>query len=117
MSKKTGTTRLSSLIENPIRQFAASKMSLGKKTQCIVEYTDMFGKLYRIPVRNRTEMREAQVFLSIFKKECTTLKQLVAEYPIVMGRIPKKFLKEFRSDVRVLFPKVKGSFINKLAGY
>jgi len=114
---KTGTTRLSSLIENPFRQFAASRISSAVKPMTVVEYTDMFGKLYRIPVRNKTQMREAQVFLSIFKKECATLKQLVAEYPIVMGRIPKKFLKEFRSDVRVLFPKVKASFINKLAGY
>lgn len=116
-SIKTGSNRLGNLIENPFRNFAASKISSAVKPLTVVEYTDMFGKLYRIPVRNKTQMREAQLYLSIFKKECATLKQLVAEYPIVMGRIPKKFLKEFRSDVKSIYPNVRGTFINKLAGY
>ena len=116
-SIKTGSNRLGNLIENPFRNFAASKISSAVKPLTVVEYTDMFGKLYRIPVRNKTQMREAQLYLSIFKKECATLKQLVAEYPIVMGRIPKKFLKEFRSDVKRIYPNVRGTFINKLAGY
>lgn len=116
-SIKTGSNRLGNLIENPFRNFAASKISSAVKPLTVVEYTDMFGKLYRIPVRNKTQMREAQLYLSIFKKECATLKQLVAEYPIVMGRIPKKFLKEFRSDIKRIYPNVRGTFINKLAGY
>lgn len=116
-SIKTGSNRLGNLIENPFRNFAASKISNSVKPLTVVEYTDMFGKLYRIPVRNKTQMREAQLYLSIFKKECATLKQLVAEYPIVMGRIPKKFLKEFRSDIKRIYPNVRGTFINKLAGY
>ena len=116
-SVKTGGNRLGQLIENPFKNFSASKMSNSVKPLTVVEYTDMFGKIHRIPVRNKTQMREAQVYLSIFKKECATLKQLVAEYPIVMGRIPKKFLKEFRSDVKSIYPNVRGTFINKLAGY
>jgi len=116
-SVKSGGNRLGNLIENPFRNFAASKISSAVKPMTVVEYTDMFGKLYRIPVRNKTQMREAQVFLSIFKKECATLKQLVAEYPIVMGRIPKKFMSEFRKDVKSLYPKCGNEFINKLAGY
>jgi hypothetical protein len=116
-SIKTGSNRLGNLIENPFRNFAASKISSAVKPLTVVEYTDMFGKLYRIPVRNKTQMREAQLYLSIFKKECATLKQIVSEYPIVMGRIPKKFLSEFRSDIKRIYPNVNGTFINKLAGY
>lgn len=116
-SIKTGSNRLGNLIENPFRNFAASKISNSVKPLTVVEYTDMFGKLYRIPVRNKTQMREAQLYLSIFKKECATLKQIVSEYPIVMGRIPKKFLSEFRSDIKRIYPNVRGTFINKLAGY
>jgi len=116
-SIKTGSNRLGNLIENPFKNFAASKISNSVKPLTVVEYKDMFGKVHRIPVRNKTQMREAQLYLSIFKKECATLKQLVAEYPIVMGRIPKKFLKEFRSDVKSIYPNVRGTFINKLAGY
>ena len=36
-SIKTGSNRLGNLIENPYKVFAPSKMSLGKKTMCIVE--------------------------------------------------------------------------------
>lgn len=114
---KTGTTRLGSLIDNPVRQFAASKMSSAVKPLTVVEYTDIFGKLHRIPVRNRTEMREAQVFLSIFKKECATLKSIVSEYPIEMGRVPKRFMSEFRKDIKSLYPKCGNGLINKLAGH
>ena len=114
-SIKTGSNRLGNLIENPFRNFAASKISSAVKPLTVVEYTDMFGKLYRIPVRNKTQMREAQVYLSIFKKECTTLKNIIGEYPIVMGRIPKKFMSELRSEL--LEFGLTHKFINKLAGY
>ena len=116
-SVKTGGNRLGQLIENPFRNFSASKMSNSVKPLTVVEYTDMFGKIHRIPVRNKTQMREAQVYLSIFKKECATLKQIIGEYPIVMGRIPKKFMSELRSDIKRIYPNVGNSFINKLAGY
>ena len=116
-SVKTGGNRLGQLIENPFRNFSASKMSNSVKPLTVVEYTDMFGKLHRIPVRNKTQMREARVYLSIFKKECATLKSIVSEYPIAMGRIPKKFMTEFRKEVKSLYPKCGNEFINKLAGY
>jgi hypothetical protein len=116
-SIKTGSNRLGNLIENPFKNFAASKISNSVKPLTVVEYKDMFGKVHRIPVRNKTQMREAQVYLSIFKKECTTLKNIIGEYPIVMGRIPKKFMSEFRNEVKSLYPKCGNEFINKLAGY
>ena len=114
---KTGSNRLGNLIENPFKNFAASKMSNSVKPLTVVEYKDMFGKVHHIPVRNKTQMREAQVYLSIFKKECATLKQIIGEYPIVMGRIPKKFMSELRSDIKRIYPNVGTAFINKLAGY
>jgi len=116
-SVKTGSNRLGNLIENPFKNFAASKISNSVKPLTVVEYKDMFGKVHRIPVRNKTQMREAQVYLSIFKKECVTLKQIIGEYPIVMGRIPKKFMSELRSDIKRIYPNVGSAFINKLAGY
>lgn len=114
-SVKTGGNRLGQLIENPFRNFAASKMSLGRKTMCVVEYTDLMNKTHRIVCNNRKQMLEAQTFLSIFKKEAATIKGIISEYPVVMGRIPKRFLTELRSELKEY--GLSYSFINRLAGY
>lgn len=114
-SIKTGGNRLGNLIENPFRNFAASKMSTGRKTMCIVEYTDLMNKKHRIVCNNRTQMKEAQLFLSIFKKESATIKGIISEYPVVMGRIPKRFLTELRGELKNY--GLSYSFINRLAGY
>lgn len=114
-SIKTGGNRLGQLIENPFKNFAASKMSLGRKTMCVVEYTDLMNKTHRIVCNNRKQMIEAQTFLSIFKKESATIKGIISEYPVVMGRIPKRFLTELRSELKEY--GLSYSFINRLAGY
>ena len=114
-SVKTGGNRLGQLIENPFKNFAASKMSLGRKTMCVVEYTDLMNKTHRIVCNNRKQMIEAQTFLSIFKKESATIKGIISEYPVVMGRIPKRFLTELRSELKEY--GLSYSFINRLAGY
>lgn len=114
-SVKTGGNRLGQLIENPFKNFAASKMSLGRKTMCVVEYTDLMNKTHRIVCNNRKQMLEAQTFLSIFKKEAATIKGIISEYPVVMGRIPKRFLTELRSELKNY--GLSYSFINRLAGY
>ena len=114
-SVKTGSGRLVSIMENPFKNFAASKMSLGKKTQCIVEYVDMFNRKHIIVCNNRTQMKDAQSFLSIFKSESAKVKSILAEYPISLGRIPKKFMPELRAELKSL--GFTYNFINKLAGY
>jgi len=112
---KTSKGALAQMIENPFKNFAASKMSLGKKTMCIVEYTDFTGKKHRIVCNNRKQMNEAQAFLSIIKKETATLKSIVSQYPIKLGRIEKKFLKELRSELKPL--GFSNKFINEIAGW
>lgn len=109
-------SRLVSLMENPFRNFSASKISNAVKPMTVVEYRDMTGKLHRIPVRNKTQMREAQMYLSIFKEEERTMKQLLSEYPIKMGRIEKKFLPELRRDFKRIW-NVSSKFVDKIAGY
>lgn len=114
-SIKTGGNRLGQLIENPFKNFAASKMSLGKKTMCIVEFTDLFGKKHMIKCSNRKQMLEAQSFLGMFKSESSKVKNILAEYPISFGRIPKKYMSELRTELKQF--GFSYSFINKLAGY
>ena len=112
---KTGSNRLGNLIENPYKVFAASKMSLGKKTMCIVEFTDLFGKKHIIKCSNRKQMIQAQQFLGMFKSESVKVKNILAEYPISFGRIPKKYMSELRSELKQF--GFTYQFINKLAGY
>ncbi len=114
-SVKTGGNRLGQLIENPFRNFAASKMSSSVKPLTVVEYTDLMGKVHRIKCANRTQMKEAMLFLSIFKKEAASIKGIISEYPISFGRIPKRFMKELRSELKEFGLSLQ--FINKLAGY
>lgn len=112
---KSNPSRLAQMIENPFRNFSASKHSQAVKPMTVVEYKDFFGKVYRIPVRNKTQMREAQLFLSIFKSEMATLKSILSEYPVSYGRIPKKFMKELRTELKPL--GFSNELINKVAGY
>jgi len=86
-------------INNPFRQFSASKMSNRPRFNVSVEYTNLFGKTIRIQCTNRKQMLEAQSFLKIFKSEVTAINRILAEYPVVMGKFPKKFHKEIKSDL------------------
>jgi hypothetical protein len=110
-----GTNPLGQMIENPFKHFSASKISLGKKTQCIVEFTDLLGKKHTIHCSNRKQMLEAQKFLGMFKGESLKVKNILMEYPISFGRIPKKYMSELRSELKQF--GFTYSFINKLAGY
>jgi hypothetical protein len=112
---KTGSNRLANLIENPYRNFSSSKMSSAVKPMTIVQYKDLMGKVHSIKCANRTQMKEAQAFLSIFKTEAAKVKEILSEYPVSYGQIPKKFMKELRSDLGKLGFTTK--FINRLAGY
>ena len=86
-------------INNPFRQFSASKMSSNPRFNVSVEYTDCFGKTHRIQCTNRKQMLEAQSFLKIFKAEVALIKSILAEYPVTMGKFPKKYHKEIKSDL------------------
>ena len=112
---KTGSNRLGNLIENPYKNFSASKMSSAVKPMTIVEYKDLMGRTHQIKCANRTQMKEAQAYLSIFKKEAAKVKEILSEYPVSYGVIPKKFMKELRTELGQLGFTTK--FINRLAGY
>jgi hypothetical protein len=69
------------------KRFAAAKVSDHVKPMTVVEFTDLLGRKHRIPVRNKTQMREAQEFLAIFKKEVAEVNAIVNEYNWSYGRI------------------------------
>ena len=69
------------------RRFAASKLSNSVKPMTVVEFTDLLGRKHRIPVRNKRQMREAQEFLSMFKREVAEVNAIVNEYNWSYGRV------------------------------
>lgn len=113
--RKSNESRLAQMIENPFRNFSASKMSNSVKPLSIVSFTDIFGKVHSIKCANRTKVKEAMAFFSILKQDTATLKGIISEYPMSYGRIPKKFLKELRMELKPL--GFSNEFITKVAGY
>ena len=84
---------------NPFRQFSASKMNENTRFNVSVEYTDFMGNTHRIVCKTRKSMLEAQAFLKIFNAESVKINRILAEYPVSMGKFPKKFHKEIKSDL------------------
>ena len=79
--------------------FAASKMSNNPKFEVIVTFTDFLGKTHNIVCRNRKKLAEANQFLKMFKTETVKINQILAEYPVVSGKFPKKYHSEIKREL------------------
>ena len=81
------------------KNFSASKLSENNRFSVSVQYTDILGNTHRIECKTRKALNEARAFLSIFKAEAAKLNEILREYPVSMGKFPKKFHKEIKSDL------------------
>jgi hypothetical protein len=52
----------------------------------VVSYTDILGTRHNIQCRTRTQIKQANAFLSMFKREGTTIKALAAQYNVKNGK-------------------------------
>lgn len=52
----------------------------------VVTYTDILGKRHNIACRTRNQIKQANAFLSMFKREGTTVKALAAQYCVKNGK-------------------------------
>ena len=52
----------------------------------VVTYTDILGKRHNIQCRTRNQIKQANAFLSMFKREGTTIKALAAQYNVKGGK-------------------------------
>ncbi len=86
--------------ENPFKSFSASKMSENPRFNVSVEYVDFLGNTHRIQCKTRKAFNEARQFLSIFKAEATKINRILSEYPVKMGKFPKKYHSEIKSDLQ-----------------
>ena len=81
--------------------FAASKMSNNPKFEVVVTFKDFLGKTHNIVCKNRKKLAEANQFLKLFKTESVKINQILSEYPVKMGKFPKKFHKEIKTELAV----------------
>ena len=87
--------------ERPIyKNFAASKMSQCVKPQSIVEFTDFMGRTHKVSVRNNTELKKQMKFFGMLKKESSTIKQIISQYPIKLGKVEKRFVAECKRELK-----------------
>jgi hypothetical protein len=87
--------------ERPIyRNFASSKMSNSVKPKSMVEFTDFMGRKHIVAVRNNTELKKQMKFFGMLKKESSTIKQIISQYPIKLGKVEKKFLAECKRELK-----------------
>ena len=81
--------------------FAASKMSNNPRFEVIVSYTDFLGKTHNIVCNSRPALKRANEFLKMFKTESVAINKILAEYPVVLGKFPKKYHSEIKSELSV----------------
>jgi predicted TIM-barrel enzyme len=81
--------------------FAASKMSNNPKFEVIVSYTDFLGKTHNIVCKSRPKLKEANEFLKMFKTESVAINKILAEYPVVAGKFPKKYHSEIKKELAI----------------
>jgi len=85
---------------NPFKSFSASKMSENPRFNVSVEYIDFMGNTHRIVCKTRKAFNDAREFLSLFKSESAVINRILGEYPVSLGKFPKKFHKEIKSDLQ-----------------
>ena len=79
--------------------FAASKMSNNPKFEVVVTFKDFLGKTHNIVCRNRRKLAEANEFLKMFKTETVAINKILSEYPVVLGKFPKKYHSEIKREL------------------
>ena len=87
--------------ERPIyRNFAATKLSSAVKPNSIVEFTDFMGRKHKVAVRNNTELKKQMKFFAELKKESATIKQIIGQYPIKLGKVEKRFIADCKRELK-----------------
>ena len=81
--------------------FAASKMSNNPKFEVVVTFKDFLGKTHNIVCKSRPALKRANEFLKMFKTESVKINQILSEYPVKMGKFPKKYHSEIKSELSV----------------
>lgn len=74
---------LARAIENPLKQFAASKIPQRKagRITASVSYVDFLGKRHTIECSSKSQIVKARAFFDIFRVEHQRILNVIAEFP------------------------------------
>jgi hypothetical protein len=84
------------------RNFAGSKFNIPTKPNSIVEFKDFMGRTHKVICKNNTEVKKQMKFFAELKKESLTITQIISSYPISMGKVEKRFIKDCRNELKSL---------------
>jgi hypothetical protein len=82
------------------RNFAGSKFNIPTKPNSVVEFIDFMGRKHLVQCKNNTEVKKQMKFFAELKKESLTINQIISSYPISMGKVEKKFIKDCRNELK-----------------
>ncbi len=68
------------------KNIPATKERVIKAGLPVITYTNMFGKVYNLPYRTKKQRSEIVSFIKLFRNEDITLKRILADYSVKMGR-------------------------------
>ena len=89
--------------ERPIYiNFAASKMSNAVKPNTVVEFKDFMGRVHKVACRHNGDMKKAMAFFATLKKESARINEIIADYPVKMGRIEKRFIPAVKKELKAI---------------
>jgi hypothetical protein len=74
-------------------------MSNNPRFEVVVSYKDFLGKTHNIVCNNRKKLAEANQFLKMFKTESVKINSILSEYPVVLGKFPKKYHSEIKKEL------------------
>ena len=83
-----------------IKNIPANKARVIKAGTPVVTYTTMFGKNYFFPYRTKKQYAEIVQFIKLFRNEDITLKRILSDYSVKMGRYvnESKLRKEIKAE-------------------
>ncbi len=67
----------------------------------VVTYTNMFGKTFNLPYRTKKQYAEIVQFIKLFRNEDITLKRILSDYNVKMGRYVNE--PKLRAEIKEAF--------------
>lgn len=96
-----------------IKNIPANKARVIKAGTPVVTYTTMFGRKYFLPYRTKKQYAEIVAFIKLFRQEDITLKRILSDYSVKMGRYVNE--SKLRAEIKQAFGFSKSAIDSILA--
>lgn len=89
------------------KNIPANTARVSKAGVPVVTYTNMFGKQFNLPYRTKKQYAEIVSFIKLFRQEDITLKRILSDYSVKMGRYVNE--PKLRREIKEAFGFSKSS--------